>query len=200
MHRGKNLAPQSSQKEEFTDVQPIGGDEFTNVQPIGTTAPNAGLAPPAGNPPKELANEGQPSFGEVLTQPTEKTDKEYLGYTGPAGVAGATIHGMSDVARGTMGAAKGMVDTVRHPIETAKSIAELPKMAAQVPSAIHDINQTPDAANRYLQVAQDTASQGAGQALTALGTMGAGRLMKPGVRLAARSAEAGINQIGRAHV
>jgi hypothetical protein len=83
---------------------------------------------------------------------------------------------------------------VRHPIDTAKSVAQLPSQAAQVPAAIHDINQSADPTGRYLDVAQDTASQGAGQALTALGTAGLGRIAKPAVRLGARTAEAAANQ------
>lgn len=112
----------------------------------------------------------QPSVGEVLTQPTDKTDQEYKGYTGAAGVAGATVKGLDDVARGTRGAVAGMWNTLRHPIDTAKGIAQLPSQAAQVPAAIHDINQSPDPLAHYADAAQDTASQGAGQALTALGT------------------------------
>lgn len=116
--------------------------------------------------------QGQPSTWDVLTQPTEKTDKEYLGYTGPAGVAGATIKGMNDVARGTGDAITGMWNMVRHPIDTAKGVAALPAQAAQVPGAVRDINASPDPLGQYAQAAQDTASQGAGQALTALGTAG----------------------------
>lgn len=110
----------------------------------------------------------QPSTWDVLTQPTEKTDKEYLGYTGAAGVAGATIKGLSDVARGTQGAISGMYDMVSHPIDTAKGVAAIPAQAAQVPAAVRDINASPDPVGQYAQAAQDTASQGAGQALTAI--------------------------------
>jgi hypothetical protein len=117
----------------------------------------------------------QPSLGQVLTQPTDKTDKEYLGYTGPAGVAGATIKGLDDVGRGTAGALRGAWDAARHPIDTVKGMAALPAQAAQVPAAIHDINQSVDPTGRYLDAAQDTASQGAGQALTALATAGAAK-------------------------
>lgn len=171
----------------------VAQDPYAQIaQPIQAAGdPYAAIAKPV---PNHTPVAAQPSLGKVLTQPTEKTDKEYLGYTGPAGVAGATIHGLNDVARGTVGAVKGMYDTIRHPIDTAKSMAELPKMAAQVPAAMHDINESPDPTGSYLNAAQDTVSQGAGQALTALGTMGAGRLVKPAIRLGARSLEAGINQ------
>ena len=120
----------------------------------------------------DTASSSQPSVMDVLTQPTDKTDKEYLGYTGPAGVAGATIHGLSDVARGTEDALSGAYQALRHPIDTAKAVASLPSEIAQVPGAIHDINQSPDPTGTYANVAQDTAAQGAGQALTALGTTG----------------------------
>jgi KTSC domain len=139
---------------------------FSNVQPIqqarGTPQTFTDVTP----------INAQPSVWDVLTQPTDKTDQEYTRYTGPAGVAGATIKGLDDVARGTRGALAGAWNSVRHPIDTAKSIAELPAQAAEVPAAIRDINQSPDPFGVYAAVAQDTAAQGAGQALTALGTAG----------------------------
>jgi hypothetical protein len=140
--------PQSPQQA-FTDVQPIPQRQsapkqtFSNITPLSS----------------------QPSVWDVLTQPTDKTDQEYTRYTGPAGVAGATIKGLDDVARGAL---SGTWNTVRHPIDTAKSIADLPSQAAQVPAAIRDINASPDPTGTYLNAAQDTASQGAGQALVAL--------------------------------
>src|ERR1700691_957986 len=184
----------SSQDQDYAKLSPEDQVGYLRHLTGNPASIQVGLAPAGGKPPKELANEGQPSVGDVLTQPTEKTDKEYLGYKGPAGVAGATVHGLSDVARGTQGAVMGPWGAVRHPIETVKGIAQLPAMAAQVPSAIHDINESPDATERYMQVAQDTASQGAGQALTALGAAGASRMIAPAIRLGARAAEAGINQ------
>jgi hypothetical protein len=123
----------------------------------------------------------QPSAWQVLTQPTDKTDKEYLGYTGPAGVVGATVHGLNDVARGTIAAAKGaagMFDPRTQPGENA--FTKLPivrgilpllnaaKKIPQIPAAVKDINQSSDPTGAYLNAAQDTASQGAGQALTAI--------------------------------
>ena len=133
----------------------------------------------------------QPSVWQTLTQPTEKTDKEYLGYTGSAGVVGATVHGLSDVAHGTLGALKGAWDMMTAPPKdatetgvSALSPAALPLYrtlqqlghsasdATKVVGAIHDINQQPDPLGIYANVAQDTVSQGAGQALTALGTEG----------------------------
>jgi hypothetical protein len=189
----------SSQDQDFAKApreDQMGYLEHLTGKPV---RPNVGLAPPAGAPPttKEFANKlpsPKPSTLDVITQPTEKTDKEYLGYTGPAGVAGATIKGADDIGRGVQGAITGMRDTFMRPIETVKSIAGLPRMAAQVPAAVRDINASADPTGRYLDAAQDTASQGAGQALTALGTMGAGRFLKPAIRLGARAAEAAINQ------
>jgi YD repeat-containing protein len=45
--------------------------------------------------------------------------------------------------------------------------------AEEIPAAIHDINQSPDPMGTYAKVIQKTASQGAGQAMTALATEGA---------------------------
>jgi hypothetical protein len=113
-----------------------------------------------------------PSTWQVLTQDTGKTSDEYLRYRGAAGIAGATIKGLNDVAQGTTGAIGGMWNTVRHPLDTIRTMANLSSQAGQIPAAIQDINQSPDPLTHYAQVAQDTASQGAGQALTALGTAG----------------------------
>lgn len=137
----------------------------------------AGLVPKdaaTGDTAGTSATPSQPTLGQVLMQPTDKTDKEYLGYTGPAGVAGATIKGLDDVARGTKDAFTGMYDAVRHPIDTIRGIAKLPAQAAEVPDAIHDINESADPTGRYLEAAQDTVSQGAGQALAAIALSGAG--------------------------
>ena len=150
----------------------------------------------------------QPSVMQVLTQPTAKTDKEYLGYTGPAGVVGATLHGLNDVAQGTKDAIKGAYDSVAQPpqdkTETAVSAlspAALPiyRMlrglghtaadATHVAAAIHDINQSADPTGSYLEAGEKTAAQGAGQALVALGTEGiakaAGASASPTARAAA---------------
>lgn len=173
------------------------------------------------NAPKPVANTTkaapQPSLSEVLTQPTEKTDKEYLGYTGPSGVAGATIHGMNNVARGVGGALRGIYETGKDIIENPDRPLIIPdsegkykdqptiaekynpfKGASEIPGAIRDINASPDPMSHYLDAAQDTAAEGAGQALTALGTeglvRGVARVGPPMVRLGARSAEAAANQ------
>jgi KTSC domain len=143
--------------------------DMSKAQPI--------VGPATGTAPK------QPSTWDVITQPLEKTDKEYLGYTGPAGVAGATIHGLNDVARGTIGTVKGAVSTFDprvQPGENAftsnplvrilRGLYNTAKMVPEIPGAIHDINQSVDPTGRYLDAAQDTASQGAGQALTAIAT------------------------------
>lgn len=152
--------------------------------------PNNGLAPAAGAPPSrtEAAKKmdaGQPSPLGVLTQPLEKTDKEYLGYTGPTGVTGATVHGLANVARGTGEAMKapfvgayndiksGHVPLVHSMI--SEPMQEMARDIPQIPEAIRDINASPDPKGSYMKAAEDTADQGAGQALT--GLAGAG-LMK----------------------
>lgn len=121
----------------------------------------------------------QPTVWETLTQDPEKTDNEFMGYTGPAGVAGATIHGLNDVGRGVQSALGGAWNTIRHPLDTARSLAQVPSQVAGIPEAIRNINAAPgDPSMRYLQVAQDTASQGAGQALTALAAAGVPKVFR----------------------
>lgn len=84
----------------------------------------------------------------------------------------ATLSGLQSVGRGVRDAVQGVGQMVMHPIDTAKGIAQLPAQAAQVPAAVSDINQSPDPTGTYAKVAQETAGQGAGQALVALGTEG----------------------------
>jgi hypothetical protein len=156
--------------------------------------------------PQQAKPIAQPSTWQVLTQPTEQTDKDYMGYTGPAGYAGATIHGMSNVARDTTGALKSMYHMVVDPataeeqardkaqgsestsplgragmvaerairgmvVDPAKQLYQNSTKAglAEQNAAIKDINASPDPMAHYAQAAEDTASQGAGQALTAIG-------------------------------
>lgn len=119
--------------------------------------------------------------------------------------AGKWYSGLDDVANGAIDAVKGaakVFDPRLQPGENAitgspagrivKGIVETGKQAAQVPGAIHDINQSDDPTGHYLQAAQDTASQGAGQALTAIGTEGivksAGSVTGAGAETAARTA------------
>ena len=96
-----------------------------------------------------------------------------------------TLSGVQSIARGTVGALRGVGQTIAHPIEAAKSLAEFPSQVAQVPAAVHDINASPDPLGTYAKVGQETAGQGAGQALVGLGTEGLVR----GAPLAARIAK-----------
>jgi hypothetical protein len=102
--------------------------------------------------------------------------------------AGKWYSGLDDVANGTIGAVKGaasMFDprikegenaaTANPAVRMVRGIVQTGKDALQVPGAIHDINQSPDPTGTYLNVAQDTASQGAGQALTGLAAEGVSR-------------------------
>ncbi|HXM63726.1 MAG TPA: hypothetical protein VN950_22890 [Terriglobales bacterium] len=87
----------------------------------------------------------------------------------------ATLSGVQSIGRGVRDAVTGVGHMIAHPIDTAKSIAQIPEQAAQVPAAIQDINASPDPVGTYAKAAQETAGQGAGQALVALGTAGAAK-------------------------
>jgi len=106
--------------------------------------------------------------------------------------------GLESIGSGISGAVKGVYDTFRHPVDTAKGVMSLPGQAAQIPAAVHDINQSPDPLGTYAKAGQEIAGQGAGQALTAIAApyvvKGVGSALPAGVRLAARSAEAAVNQ------
>lgn len=97
----------------------------------------------------------------------------------------ATMAGLQSVGRGIRDAAKGTLELFDPRVkegETQITAGPLGRMlqsgvdtakgAIQVPAAIHDINQSPDPAGAYAKVSQDTAGQGAGQALVAAGTEG----------------------------
>ena len=84
----------------------------------------------------------------------------------------ATLSGLQSLGRGFRDLGQGLMTTFEHPIETAKGVASLPSQVAQVPGAIHDINQSVDPTGTYARVAQETAGQGAAQALGAIVTEG----------------------------
>jgi hypothetical protein len=125
--------------------------DMSTAQPIGQSQPDPGFLD------REIKPDPNEHFG-------------ILGYPS------ATMSGVQSVGRGVRGALQGAWQTVRHPIDTAKSLAELPSQVKQVPGAIKDINASPDPVGTYAKVGQETAGQGAGQALTALATEGATRL------------------------
>jgi hypothetical protein len=108
----------------------------------------------------------------------------------------ATKSALDNLAQDTINAGKGAVtgvwDTIAKPPEgddesavhgvagrgglaiyrTLRGLGHSASQASQIAPAIHDINQSPDPLGTYLKAAQRTASEGAGQALTALGTEG----------------------------
>jgi hypothetical protein len=94
----------------------------------------------------------------------------------------ATLAGVGSIARGVTGAVKGGYNTLKTAMqawndpkaEVGDTILPQPQVG-QVRGAIRDINASPDPAGSYLNAAGETAGQGAGAALTALGTEGAMR-------------------------
>ena len=137
----------------------------------------------------------------------------------------ATLSGLQNIARGGKQAIQAAWESGKLPTtkdewavfatqgpvglaayRAGKSLVDTGKQAAQVPGAIHDINESPDPTNIYLDVAGRTAGEGAGQAITALATEAAPHVVQAvsnkiptsvktaPVRLAARSAEAAANQ------
>lgn len=185
--------------------QTVSFDPSQSYQPVqaGGFDPNASYAPAT----EVQKPEAPPTVGQVLAQDRDKTDKEYLNYRGAAGVAGATIHGLNNVGRDTIGAIKGAWDTLTAPPQddsekavglagpvalplyrTLKQLGHSASDATQIVGAIHDINQSPDPTGHYLNAAEDTASQGAGQALATLGTAGVSESI-PEIRAAVPSTE-----------
>ena len=149
-------------------------------------------------PPWEEAASARPAV--AATSPAKPTFLSNIGLTeGPdvqlTDYPHATLSGVQSVGRGIRSAGEGLYNTVRHPIDTAKSIAAIPSQAAQIPSAIHDINRGPDPLGDYAHAAQETAGQGAGQALTALGTEG---LVRGAPRVASAVIKPTLRGVGKA--
>jgi hypothetical protein len=111
--------------------------------------------------------------------------------------------GLQSVGRGVRDAVKGTWQTLAAPpqddTETAigaigpaalplyrmlRSLGHTAEDATQVVGAIHDINDSADPAGTYLKAGQETAGQGAGQAILALATEGAARVLPKAVDVA----------------
>jgi hypothetical protein len=108
----------------------------------------------------------------------------------------ATESGLQSIGRGLRDAAKGSYQTIIKPPETPteekigllgpvalplyrmlRGAGHTASDATQIVGAVHDINASADPTGTYLKAAQETAGQGAGQALLALGTEGAARVL-----------------------
>lgn len=106
----------------------------------------------------------------------------------------ATLSGLQSIGRGFRSVGRSAWEMAKPPQNTAewaselvapgvgpaalrgnKSLLDSVKQAGQVPAAIGDINQSPDPLGLYAKAAQDTAGEGAAQAVTALATEGAAR-------------------------
>ena len=105
----------------------------------------------------------------------------------------ATLNGIQSIGRGVRGAIGGAYKTLKTAAnawsdphaDVGDTVLPDPHLE-QVPGAIHDINQSPDPAGTYAKVGQETAGQGAGQALTALAPEGIARAGPPVIRGVAR--------------
>lgn len=111
----------------------------------------------------------------------------------------ATLSGVQSIGRGIRSAGRGLYDTVRHPIDTAEgmidAVTDAPSQIEQIPGAIRDINHSRDPLGTYLKVGQETAGEGAGQALSAIATEKLGEAAKKAAPPAVRGAAKGINKV-----
>lgn len=118
--------------------------------------------------------------------------------------------GVQSIVRGFRDTAKGMWDTLGAPPKDKTEAAMFTlggptlvpvyrtlvgaghsiKEATQIASAVHDINNSSDPAGTYAKVLQETAGQGAAQALTALATEGV-------IKVAPKVVEAGSAAAGK---
>jgi hypothetical protein len=207
---------------------PPQGDVFDQLaagQTAGPPASPTGTAPPSGDVFDQLAAGKDPdavsaasSKGFDIDNPLKGSsfdpDQQLTSYG--AATRGAVGGVLSDTLRAVHGAVKMINPKPQNPEEeTALATGGVGAVfvhrlleggkstfqdATQVAAAIHEINQSKDPVGTYLQVAQKTASQGAGQALTALATEG---VAKGAGAVAGRAAEAagtageGARNLGR---
>lgn len=160
-----------------SDVQPH--IDASDVQVDNTPAPAATPQPAQ-----------EPGFGDILSTAWERMKGAYNGTTPLTDAGNATLSGVGSIARGTTKAVKGMAELIKPPSweELEQAMKDAPTnpatailtrrmgagvqqtggQAAQVPAAIKDINASPDPTGTYLKAAQETAGEGAGQAITAI--------------------------------
>lgn len=171
------------------------GDE--TQQPELETVQHPTLGPlqfPKDMGPDERNEVIQRHLAERGSQPAQEPEPGFLDKEIPNdSYKTATLSGIQSIGRGVRSGYQGLKaafappedDTEKNigainPIalpayRMAKPFVNAAKMVPELPSALHDINQSPDPLGVYAKVAQDTAGEGAGQALTALATEGTAR-------------------------
>jgi hypothetical protein len=150
--------------------------------------------------PSQRAQQGGDIFDQVATHdtpnlpnsaPTKPTQQGVLDTEIPLTSYGnATLSGLQSIGRGVRSAVQGTADLFSTPKDnTEKTISTISPIAlplyrtlrgaghsvndaAQITGAIHDINDSADPLGTYAKAAQETAGEGAGQALTALAAEG----------------------------
>jgi hypothetical protein len=165
-------------------------------RPLGQTSTSTSAATPTaqtqGLPPVDMSS-FKPLGSSTSTTPPEKKEPGHIDYSSFASTnKGAFDNLAQDTINAGKGAVKGVWDTIAKPPEgddekkvhgvagigglaiyrTLRGLGQSASQAAQIAPAIHDINQSKDPLGIYLKAAQRTSSEGAGQALTALGTEG----------------------------
>ena len=139
--------------------------------------------------PASTAQAQKTGYGDVMLGNAPATDLPLAKPGQWDDILAPTERGAANVIGGTTQAIKGVYNLVRHPVDTAKGVAKFPGMAGQVPQAIKDISAAPDPVQKYAEVAENTAGQGAGQAITALGMAAAPKAVPPLIRAGATALE-----------
>lgn len=167
----------------------VAGSGEAQQAPVKGFVPGAG---DVGHPEHAAAAAKKTSYTDVMLGNAPATDLPLSKPDQWDDVLAPTERGLANVVGGTVGAVKGTYNMFRHPIDTAKGIAAIPAgaKAAYGPGGALWTNT----AQGNIEAAENTAGQGAGQALVALGTMAAPRAVPPAIRLGARAIEAGVNQ------
>lgn len=174
-----STTPQLSPLEQLTAQQPVAGTPSTQT-------------PPSNLSPLEQLTASAAKQPSNTTQPSSDTWSNWSPTQALTSYGAATRSAIGGLASDTVDAVKGAANFLKPTPQsddekTAFDVAGLGGMYAhriydglkgvkanpiEIASAIHDINSSKDPTGTYLKIAQKTASQGAGQALTALATEG----------------------------
>jgi hypothetical protein len=157
-------------------------DEQGNpTQPQQPAATSASAWDEQGNPvtsqksaPQSIADPDEipeTSYGEATWGAIKNLGKDTLGaIKGAVGALNPKPQDDEETGAMSAGGIGGMLM-----YRMTKALGSTVMQAHDIPAAIHDINQSPDPIGTYAKILQKTASQGAGQAITAIATEGAAK-------------------------
>jgi hypothetical protein len=165
---------------------------------VPTPFDNISTAPPSAQVPASSAQVATPFDNIAPSAPQQASQQQDPSEIPETSYGAATWGAVKNLANDTVGAVKSAAgaispfpqdDAEKHIQQSiggtgamlvyrmVKSLGSSAVQAHDIPAAIHDINQSKDPVGTYAKILQKTASQGAGQAITALGTAGVAKAL-----------------------